>query len=77
MPYTTKNFDSKLPITMYDASQDGFGECLLQSDQPVVFVPHSLIAEQNYAQLKKEILEICYGFKRTCLWKSNWRANGA
>lgn len=61
-----KIFDSKLPIEIQtDASQFGIGGCLLQQGQPVVFCSRSLTeTEQNYPQIDKELLGICFALKK-------------
>lgn len=48
-----------------DASQFGLGCCLLQDDKPISFASRSLTrAEQNYAQIEKEMLSILFACKK-------------
>ena len=48
-----------------DASQNGIGSCLLQEGHPVIYASRSLTsAEQNYAQIEKELLAIVFACER-------------
>lgn len=55
-------FDTKKDIIVQcDASQNGLGCCLLQNGKPISFASRSLSsAEQNYAQIEKEMLSIIF-----------------
>ena len=55
-------FDVKQPVTIQtDASQSGLGACLMQRGKPVAYASRAMTrAEQNYAQIEKEILAICF-----------------
>ena len=57
-----KYYDVNKPVIIQaDASQSGLGACLIQEGQPVAYASRALTsAEQNYAQLEKELLAICY-----------------
>lgn len=59
-------FDSKKPLTLQtDASKDGLGACISQDGHPIAYASRSLTrAEQNYAQIEKEFLAICFGLER-------------
>ena len=54
------------PVTIQtDASQNGIGSCLLQEGHPVIYASRSLTsAEQNYAQIEKELLAIVFACGR-------------
>ena len=56
-------FDVDQPSTLQvDASKGGLGACLLQEGQPVAYASRSLTsAEENYAQIEKELLAIVFG----------------
>ena len=48
-----------------DASQNGIGSCLLQEGHPVIYASRSLTsAEQNYAQIKKELSSTVFACER-------------
>ena len=48
-----------------DASQNVIGSCLLQEGHPVIYASRSLTsAEQNYAQIEKELLAIVFACER-------------
>ena len=48
-----------------DASQNGIGSCPLQEGHPVIYASRSLTsAEQNYAQIEKELLAIVFACER-------------
>lgn len=48
-------------VVQCDASQRGLGCCLIQEGKPISFASRSLtIAEQNYAQIEKEMLAILF-----------------
>ena len=53
-------FDVNKPATIQaDASQNSMGGCLLQEGHPVIYASRSLTsAEENYAQIEKELLPI-------------------
>ena len=55
-------FDVKQPVTIQaDASQSGLGACLVQRGKPVAYASRAMTrAEQNYAQIEKEMLAICF-----------------
>ena len=55
-------FDVKQPVTIQaDASQSGLGACLMQRGKPVAYAYRAMTrAEQNYAQIEKEMLAICF-----------------
>ena len=55
-------FDVKQSVTIQaDASQSGLGACLMQTGKPVAYASRAMtIAEQNYAQIEKEMLAIYF-----------------
>ena len=57
-----KFFDVNKPVRIQtDASQRGLGACLFQQDHPIAYASRSLTqAEQNYAQIEKELLAIVF-----------------
>lgn len=59
-------FNQDKPTTIQtDASQSGIGSCLLQEGHPVIYASRSLTnAEQNYAQIEKELLAIVFACER-------------
>ena len=59
-------FDSSKPVKLQvDASKSGRGACLMQDDQPVAYASRSLTsAEENYAQIEKELLAVVFGCER-------------
>ncbi len=59
-------FNPKLPITLsVDASSKGLGAVILHEDHPIAFASRSLTsAEQNYAQIEREMLAITFGCER-------------
>ena len=60
---TLKYFDPLKPTTIsVDASSKGMGAVLLQDDHPIAYASKSLTpAQQNYAQIEKEMLAIVFG----------------
>ena len=65
----TDVFTSKPVLAFYDAnctiqadaSQSGLGACLMQKRKPVAYASRATpSAEQNYAQIEKEMLAICF-----------------
>ena len=59
-------FDVKQPVTIQaDASQSGLGACLMHRGKPVAYASRAMtIAEQNYAQIEKEMLAICFATRK-------------
>ena len=59
---TLSFYDVNKSVTIQaDASQNGLGACLLQEGKPVAFASRALTpAEQNYAQLEKELLCVTF-----------------
>ena len=58
----TKDPDVTIQV---DASPNGLGAVLLQDEHPVAYASRSLTqSEQNYAQIKKEMLAITFGCER-------------
>ena len=55
-------YDVIEPVTIQsDASQSGLGACIMQKGKPVVYASRAMTsAEQNYAQIEKEMLAICF-----------------
>ena len=55
-------YDVNEPVTIQaDASQSGLGACLMQKGKPVAYASRAMTsAEQNYAQIEKEMLAICF-----------------
>lgn len=66
LPVFLQNFDVSKPATIdTDASQYGLGSCLLQNEQSVAYASRSLTsAEENYSQIRKEMLTISFACKR-------------
>ena len=58
--------DVRKPATIQaDASQSGLGCGLMQQDRPVAFASRALTeAEQNYSQIEKEMLAICFACQK-------------
>ena len=60
-PPVLRFFDPNVvPVLQCDASMNGLGACLLQNNQPVAYASRSLI---QYAQIEKEMLQLCLGWK--------------
>jgi len=61
-PVMLQYYDVDQPVTIQtDASQSGLGSCLLQQGRPVAYASRALTsAEQNYSQIEKETLAICF-----------------
>jgi hypothetical protein len=61
-----KMFDSNKPITIEaDSSKDTLGICLLQDNHPIQYASRSLTpTEQRWAQIEKELMAICFAFKK-------------
>lgn len=59
-------FDPKEEVEIQaDASKDGLWACLMQGKQPIAFASRALSgAEQNYAQIEKELLAIVFALKK-------------
>ena len=55
-------YDVNKPVTVQaDASQRGLGACLFQQGRPVAYASRALTsAEENYSQIEKEMLAICF-----------------
>ena len=52
---------SQLCTKQADASQTGLGACVMQGGQAIAYASRTLTsAEANYAQIKKELLAICF-----------------
>ena len=60
------SFNPDKSITIQtNASQNGIGSSLLQGGHPVIYASRSLTsAEQNYAQIEKELLAIVFAWER-------------
>ena len=61
-PIVLQFYDVDRPVTIQtDASQSGLGSCLLQQGRPIAYASRALTsAEQNYSQIEKEMLAICF-----------------
>ena len=61
-----KYFDETKRVTILcDASNTGLGAVLLQGGQPVTYASRTLsAAEQNYAQIEKELLAVLFALER-------------
>ena len=61
-----KYFDETKRVTIQcDASSTGLGAVLLQGGQPVTYASHTLsAAEQNYAQIEKELLAVLFALEK-------------
>ena len=61
-----KFFDPTKPVKLQvDASKGGLGACLLQDGHPVAYASRSLSsAEQNYAQIEKELTAVVFGCEK-------------
>ena len=61
-----KFFDSSKPVKLQvDVSKSGLGACLMQDGHPVAYASRSLTsAEENYAQIEKELLAVVFGCER-------------
>lgn len=59
-------FDPDIPVEIQcDASKDAIGFCMLQNGKPVHFGSRSMNnTEQDYAQIEKEQLAICFAVKK-------------
>jgi hypothetical protein len=59
-------FDASKPVTVQsDASRCGLGGVLLQDGHPVEFISRAMTsAEENYAQIEKELLAIVWSLER-------------
>ena len=59
-------YDVTKPVTIQaDASQSGLGACLLQDGNPIAYASRSMTsAEENYAQIEKEMLAISFATKK-------------
>jgi hypothetical protein len=59
-------YDVHKPVTIQtDASQFGLGSSLIQGGRPVAYASRALTnAEQNYAQIEKEMLAICFSCEK-------------
>ena len=58
-----KFFDSSKPVKLQvDASKSGLEACLMQDGHPVAYASRYLTsAEENYAQIEKELLAVVFG----------------
>ena len=61
-----KFFDPTKPVKLQvDASKSGVGACILQDEHSIAYASGSLIpAEENYCQIKKELLVVVFGCER-------------
>ncbi|CAI6364864.1 unnamed protein product [Macrosiphum euphorbiae] len=59
-------YDPSIPLTLsVDASQFAVGAVILQNDKPCAYASQTLTsAQQNYAQIEKELYAIVFGCKR-------------
>ena len=59
-------FEPNIPVTLsVDASSKGLGAVVLQDGMPIAYASRALsTAEQNYAQIEKEMLAITFGCER-------------
>lgn len=60
------HFDARKPlIVQCDASQQGLGRVLMQENHPIAYASRSMTsAEQNYAQIEKELLSVVFAMER-------------
>ena len=61
-----KYFDPNLPITLsVDASSKGLGAVIMHNEAPIAYASRAMTAaEQNYAQIEREMLAITFGCQR-------------
>ena len=61
-----KFFDRTKPVKLQvDSSKSGVGACILQDEHSIAYASGSLIpAEENYSQIKKELLVVVFGCER-------------
>ena len=61
-----KFFHPTKPVKLQvDASKSGLGACILQDEHSIAYASRSLIpAEENYSQIKKELLAVVFGCER-------------
>ena len=59
-------FDTRLPVTIQcDASSVGLGAVLMQQGQPITYASRALSsAEQQYAQIEKELLAVLFAMEK-------------
>ena len=53
-----------MEILQCDASQSGIAACLLQRGQPVCYAARAMTAEENYAEIEKELLAIVFEVRK-------------
>lgn len=61
-PVLLQFFDVSKPVTIESSSsQIGLDSCVLQNGEPVAYASRSLTnAEENYSQIQKEMLAVCF-----------------